>query len=70
MPANPIPDARPISYKERQMAKLVGVSAKSLYRWRALGLPHVKIESQILYVAASVERWLKDREIVNTEEAK
>jgi excisionase family DNA binding protein len=49
------------------MARMLGVSEKTIYRWRTReGLPFIKIESQILYRVSAVEAWLSAREITST----
>ena len=57
MPANAsIP---PLLLSEREAAKLMAVSVRTLFSWREHeGLPHVKIGARVLYRPADLERWI------------
>lgn len=55
-PAPPVP----LAVGEREAARLLGVSARTLFNWRAAGRgPRFKREGgRILYATAALSRWL------------
>jgi excisionase family DNA binding protein len=48
-----------ISLKERDAAKALGVTPRTLYSWRVAGkIPHRKVGNTVLYPVAWLRRWL------------
>jgi excisionase family DNA binding protein len=69
MPDPTTTETATLAVTERELAKALGVSQKTLSRWRASqGLPHVKVGKIILFRAAAIEKWLREREITATAE--
>ncbi|MBV9139685.1 MAG: helix-turn-helix domain-containing protein [Pseudonocardiales bacterium] len=55
-------------YSTEELAKLLGVDASSIRRWRTSrpvqGPPFVKLSSRVtVYSALDVERWLRSRRV-------
>lgn len=48
-----------------QLAQELGVTTRTLYRWhlQRIGPPRIEVGRTILFSRASVEEWLKSREL-------
>jgi excisionase family DNA binding protein len=65
MADQPSPDTRPLTVSEGELARRMGVSKKTLYRWRCHEkLPHVRVGKIVLFRPSTVDRWLAAREVV------
>lgn len=54
------PEREPLAVSEAQAAQLIGVSARTLFNWRANGTgPRaIRVGGRILYAVDEIRRWL------------
>lgn len=54
----------------RRAAKVIGMSRRTLEKWRALGKgpPYLKLGRRVLYSTTDLEAWLKTRRRVSTSD--
>lgn len=45
------------------LAQMLAVSAKTIYKWNAHGLPHLRLRTAVRYDPLAVAEWLREREI-------
>ncbi len=68
-PTRPSPKA-PSNVDTRQAAELIGMSKRTLEKWRGEGTgpPFLKLGRRVLYSVADLEEWLRSRRRRSTSE--
>lgn len=47
--------------RQKELLEMLGISRKTLWRWRQLGLPYHKVERVIYFDVTEVKKWIRSR---------